>query len=618
MTISSAASCYHIPFMEAKTLNKATAWAVFRAYFREARRYPWLMLVLIVGTVGIEAAELIAPLYLREFFNLLATQNPDAGTVRELLVVLGFIASAYFAGWFARRVHIFSIMYIESRVMMDLFASAFNYLIGHSYHFFISQFAGTLTRRVSKFAHAFEALLDGVMMNFFPTALFVGGVVVVLFLRQPVLAAILAFWVVAFVLFQIFVAKLRQPLRIARSEEDSKVIGALSDAISNQNNVALFSGALHEQERFHGVVARWRAATARSWNADEFIWSALGIFIIILNVGILYGAVVFWRQGLLTVGDFVLIQIYLIGTFQRLLGINRELRRFYDAFADAVEMTEILETPHEVKDIPRAAPLRVSSCEIVFKNVDFYFHSTRAVLKDFSLTITGGEKLALVGPSGAGKSTVTKLLLRFYDVMAGSIEIDGQNIAAVTQDSLRGAISFVPQEPILFHRSLMENIRYGRRDATDEEVIEAAKKAHCHEFISVMPDGYDTYVGERGVKLSGGERQRVAIARAILKDAPILVLDEATSSLDSESESLIQDALQTLMEGKTVVVIAHRLSTIMKMDRIVVLEEGRIVAEGSHEELLKQGGLYQKLWSIQAGGFLPVDTDDTDSLNERA
>ncbi len=206
--------------------------------------------------------------------------------------------------------------------------------------------------------------------------------------------------------------------------------------------------------------------------------------------------------------------------------------------------------------------------------------------------------------SGAGKTTITKLLLRLYDVSSGVIEIDGQNIAAVTQESLRNAIAFVPQEPTLFHRTLLENIRYGRRDASDEDVYEAARKAHCHEFISVLPEAYDTFVGERGVKLSGGERQRIAIARAILKNAPILVLDEATSSLDSESESLIQDSLKTLMEGKTVLVIAHRLSTIMHMDRIIVLENGTVVADGTHDELLGKGGLYQKLWSIQAGGFI--------------
>jgi ABC-type multidrug transport system fused ATPase/permease subunit len=243
------------------------------------------------------------------------------------------------------------------------------------------------------------------------------------------------------------------------------------------------------------------------------------------------------------------------------------------------------------------------------------------VLKNFNLKIAGGEKIALVGPSGAGKTTVTKLLLRLYDVKGGAIKIDGQNISDITQDSLRDAISFVPQEPVLFHRTLMENIRYGRRGASDEEVLQAARQAHCHEFIERLPEKYNTYVGERGVKLSGGERQRVAIARALLKNSPILVLDEATSSLDSESEALIQDALETLMQGKTVVVIAHRLSTIMKMDRIVVVESGTIAAQGTHLELVKQEGLYRKLWSIQAGGFIgdghkPKGDSEEDMIEE--
>ena len=242
--------------------------------------------------------------------------------------------------------------------------------------------------------------------------------------------------------------------------------------------------------------------------------------------------------------------------------------------------------------------------------LSFDFDSERPILRNLEFHIPGGQKVALVGPSGAGKSTITKLLLRLYDVKSGSIAIDGQNIATVTQESLRNAIGFVPQEPILFHRTLMDNIRYGKRDATDEQVIEAARLAHCHEFISQLPSGYETLVGERGIKLSGGERQRVAIARAILKDAPILILDEATSSLDSESEQYIQEALHILMQGKTVLVIAHRLSTIMNMDRIFVIDKGRVEADGTHEQLLKEDGLYQKLWNIQAGGFIGMEEDN--------
>ncbi|MEK7201173.1 MAG: ATP-binding cassette domain-containing protein, partial [Patescibacteria group bacterium] len=300
----------------------------------------------------------------------------------------------------------------------------------------------------------------------------------------------------------------------------------------------------------------------------------------------------------------VLIQVYILGLMNRVWDIGHTMRRLNDSFADASEMVDILETPHAVSDTAGAVPLAVSKGLIEFKEVVFNFNETRTVLDNLSLRIEPGEKVALVGPSGAGKTTITKLLLRLYNATGGSVLIDGQDIGKVTQDSLRQAIAFVPQEPSLFHRSLMDNIRYGRQDATDEEVIAAAKKAHCHEFIDALPEKYETHVGERGVKLSGGERQRVAIARAILKDAPILVLDEATSSLDSESESLIQDALRVLMEGKTVIVIAHRLSTIMKMDRIVVIEDGKIAADGTHDDLLKEGGLYHKLWSIQAGSFL--------------
>jgi ATP-binding cassette subfamily B protein len=587
-----------------KPARASRAGSIFRYYYRAARRYPWLLAPLLLGTIGLQAAELIYPLYLRRFFNMLAIGKPDSSTVHEMLGILGVIAIVSFSSWAMRRMQTMSIMHLEARVMTDLTSTAFNYLVGHSYDFFVSHFAGSLTHRVNRFSRAFEAMFDAFMLQFFPALLYVIGAVSILFLRNHTLGIALGIWVIFFVAFQIFVARLRQPLRAARAEADHNVTGVLADSISNHMTIVLFSGTKHENSRLREAVERWRKATTRSWNADELIWAALGLFMISINVGLLYGALIFWQRGLLTVGDFVLIQAYLISTFDRLISINRELRRFHDAFADAGEMVDMLELPYGIQNRPGARQLIVDTGEIVFRDVDFYFHADRPILEHFNLAIRAREKVALVGPSGAGKSTVIKLLLRLYNIPAGSIGIDGQDISDTTQESVRNAISFVPQEPILFHRSLMENIRYGRRGATDEEVIEAAKQAHCHEFISNLPEHYETYVGERGVKLSGGERQRVAIARAILKNAPILVLDEATSSLDSESESLIQDALETLMKGKTVVVIAHRLSTIMKMDRIVVLEDGKIVAEGTHTELLEHGGLYQKLWSIQAGSFL--------------
>ncbi len=588
---------------EASEAPRVRTRDIFRIYAQEVRKHWVLFALVFLGALGAQIAGIVSPLYMKTLFNDVAAGSRTPESFHGLIALVAVIAALSVFGWIAQRVQTYSIIHLESRGMADLSASAFDYLIGHSYQFFVSHFGGTLTRRVSKFAGAFETLMDNVMLAFFPTAVFAIGAVWVLFLRNQVLGIALAAWIVCFIAFQIYVARLRRPLRVARSEADSKMVGTLADAISNQNTIALFSGNEHEGGIFRGVIELWRKATMRSWGADEMIWSIQGILIVGINIGLLYGAVVYWERGLITIGDFVLIQSYLIGLFGQLTGISMQLRRFHDAFADAVEMMEIIQLPHEVRDVPGAPALRIGAGAIAFRNVDFWFSKERPVLAHFDLSIKGGEKLALVGPSGAGKTTITKLLLRLYDIKGGAIEIDGQDIAKVAQNSLRDAIAFVPQEPILFHRSLMENIRYGRRGATDEEVIEAAKKAHCHEFIEQLPERYGTFVGERGVKLSGGERQRVAIARAILKDAPILVLDEATSSLDSESEALIQDALRTLMEGKTVIVIAHRLSTIMKMDRIIVVEHGTIAAQGTHEELLAANGLYHKLWSIQAGGF---------------
>jgi ATP-binding cassette, subfamily B, bacterial len=585
----------------------ASPMAVLRTFWPYVKKHPVLLGVVILSTIAMQAVDLLSPWYLREFFNTLALQSPSMAAAAALLSVLWIIGGLWVADRILRRVQDQANVYLQSRTMAELYEYTFNYLIGHSYNFFTSNFAGSLTHRVSRFTRAFETIADNILIQFFPTILFVMGAVIVLLYRNIWLGLGLGVWCVLFVLLQLIIVKIRQPIRAARSEADTKVTSALADAVSNQLNITLFSAAAYEGDRLGEVVSDWRAKTLRNWLVDGWTWGVIGLSVVFIQVALLWGAVLLWKQGLLTLGDFVLIQSYLLTVFNQLMGIGFNLRQFYDAFADAGETITILKTPHEIADIDGALPLKISQAHIVFDDVDFGFHKKADVLHKFNLSIKGGEKIALVGPSGAGKSTVTKLLLRLYDLpedSSGRILIDDQDIAKVTQDSLRTAISFVPQEPILFHRTLMENIRYGKLTATDAEVIEAAKKARCHEFITKLPLGYETLVGERGIKLSGGERQRVAIARAILKDAPLLVLDEATSSLDSESEHLIQNALELLMQDKTVIVIAHRLSTIMKMDRIVVMEQGSIVATGSHLELVRQAGLYQKLWSIQAGGFI--------------
>ena len=581
--------------------------SVVGVYARHTFRYPFFLINCLLAVITMQVASLVAPLYLRQFFNLL---SGDAGAAAEhtvLVSTLSLVVLFWLIDWAAHQWRYVCLMFLELRVMSDLYRSSFNYLLGHSYNFFVSEFAGSLTHRVSKFTKSYETLFDAFLNSFFTTTLFISGAVAILLVRNPILGIILAAWSIGLVLFQIWVSRIRRHTRIARSVADSRVIGNLADAISNQTTVTLFSGLEYERARFRDTVAVWRAATKRTWSTDAWIWTCLGFFMVAIQAVLFYIGIGLWEKGLFTIGDFVLIQAYLITAFLQLESLNRELRRVNDAYSDAQEMVDILNAPHGVADVDGAQSLTVSKGAVSFKDVTFYFDKEKAIFEDFDLTIRGGEKVALVGPSGAGKSTITKLILRLFDVTGGAIEIDGQNIEKVTQESLRDAISFVPQEPILFHRTLMENIRYGRRDASDEEVIEAAKKAHCHEFIATLKDGYDTYVGERGVKLSGGERQRVAIARAILKNAPILILDEATSSLDSESELLIQDALAKLMAGKTVLVIAHRLSTIMKMDRIIALDGGDIKEEGTHQELLAKSGLYAKLWSHQAGGFLQED-----------
>ncbi len=311
-----------------------------------------------------------------------------------------------------------------------------------------------------------------------------------------------------------------------------------------------------------------------------------------------------WKMGRIALPGIVLLYSYFGRLFDNLWSLGSIVRVYYESFADAEEMAVILNRPYEIIDEPTEKLINAKG-EIVFDNVTYiYENNNTKVLDRFNMKIPAGQKVAIVGTSGAGKTTFVRLLMRLFNLNDGQILIDGIDIKNISQENLREVISFVPQDPSLFHRTLMDNIRYGRRTATDEEVLDAAKLAHCSEFIGKLPEGYKTYVGERGVKLSGGERQRVAIARAILKDSPILILDEATSSLDSISEHYIQDAFENLMKGKTTIVIAHRLSTIQKMDRIIVLDKGEIAEEGTHKELLVKNGIYANLWNHQTGGFL--------------
>ena len=591
--------------MHSEKKKPARVREVLHAYGNAALKYRWSFTGAVIAAITIEVAGVVAPLFLRQFIDLLSLGAPTEAVVHGIFIALIFFTVTNLAGWTGQRLRLFVVNKLEAKAMVDLYQQSFDYLIGHSHEFFISNFTGTLTRRVTRYARAFEQVFDTIVFNFLPAFLFAVGIVGVLSLRSPLLGAGLFMWTIVFVYLQFIMMLKRQPLRIARTEQDSRVTGFLSDDVLNHSTVTTFAAAKLESSRFAETINGWYVALRRVWDADLWIYGIQGLLAVAIEFALLAGTILLWQKGLVTVGDFVLIQIYVLGLFNRIWNIGQNLRQLYDAFADAAEMLDIMNLPHGIQDDTGATQLDATKGGITFNNVRFEYHDSHAVLDNFNLIVQPHEKVALIGSSGAGKTTIAKLLLRLYDVTSGTISIDEQDISKVTQDSLRKAIAFVPQEPMLFHRSLMDNIRYGRQEATDEEVIEAAKQAHCHEFISQYKEGFQTLVGERGVKLSGGERQRVAIARAILKNAPILVLDEATSSLDSESEKLIQDALLHLMKGKTVIAIAHRLSTVMNMDRLIVMEKGKVILTGTHEELLAhESNLYKKLWEIQAGGFI--------------
>lgn len=578
------------------TLNK---------YWRQVRRHFWLAALLLFVVIGGAATSAIIPLYFKSFFDVLGGNEPSLAVVPALVKVLVLIAILEIIRWaFWRAAGYFNNLF-QPRVISELANDCFENLHKHSFAFFNNNFVGSLVKRVNYFTRAFESTADRLTWNIIPLAVELSIVLTVLFNTNIVLGIVVLVWIVVFVTLNLIFAKYQIRYDLKRSEAETKATGFLADTVTNHSNVKLFTGYHTEVRGFAALQETVRKLRTFSWNLGNMFDGAQGLLAVILEIGVFYVAIGLWAKKLVTIGDFVLLQTYLVVIFEKVWDLGKVLRNMYTDLADAEEMTKILDMPWEIQDVPRASGLKISQGAIRFEDVNFAYNETRSIFSHLNLSIVPHEKVALVGPSGAGKSTVVKLLLRQHDVTGGHIFIDGQDIARVTQNSLWQNLSLVPQDPMLFHRSLRENIRYGKPDATDEEVVTAARLAHCDEFINEFPEGYNTFVGERGVKLSGGERQRVAIARAILRNAPILILDEATSSLDSESEALIQDALNVLMKNKTVVVIAHRLSTIMKMDRIVVVDHGKVVEAGTHNELLKtKGSLYQRLWKLQAGGFI--------------
>jgi ATP-binding cassette, subfamily B, bacterial len=490
------------------------------------------------------------------------------------------------------------------RTEMFAYRVLFDHLTKHSHTYFSNRFAGSITNKIHHASEGTFRLLDGTLWGHYGAVFSIIASGVLFFITNFWIGVVYVLLIAVLIPVNLVLVRYRRPFVVTYSAKKSKLRGEAVDVITNIAAVRQFSRRTDEYEGIQSITNEVKTTDIRQWRLSEWGLS-LNNFLVVTAVAlilfIMYDA---WILGTVTSGDFVLVLTLILSLSGTLVFIGNAMNQFIRVYGEVEEgLSEIL-LPYEIIDQLDAKALTVSKGAIAWNNVTFKYQDN-AVFDSFNLTIKDGERIGLVGESGAGKTTFVSLILRQHELESGAISIDEQDISQVTQDSLREHIAVVPQEPMLFHRTIRENIAYGKPDASLDEVIAVAKKAEAHEFIASLNEGYDTLVGERGIKLSGGQKQRIAIARAILKNAPILILDEATSALDSESEVAIQKALHELMAGKTVIAIAHRLSTLREMDRIIVLEKGSIAEDGTHATLSKKrGGIYARLWKHQAGGFL--------------
>ncbi len=496
---------------------------------------------------------------------------------------------------------------LEIAASYDLATEAFDALSNQSMTFHSNRFGGTLVSQTTKFMNAYSQMLENITFPFLPIICSIIATCVILIPRVPAYVVILMALLVVYAIVSYVMYKRILSLNEDAADAQNTLSGALSDAVTNILAVKTYGREDYERELFDRANREVVARDTKRMMASL----ARGIITACIALAIMSVVAVFIAGGNawfgITPGTLVIMFTYTYTITNQFNFISRGLQRFNVAFGDASGMTSVLDEPRLVADEPNAKPLKVTAGDIDFIDLNFWYTDGNAktkVFDNFNLHIPAGQRVGLVGRSGAGKTTLTKLLLRLSDIQEGEILIDGQNVAKGTQQSLRRQVAYVPQEALLFHRTIAENIAYARPDASMDEIREAARQANALEFIERLPQGFDTVTGERGIKLSGGQRQRIAIARAMLADAPILVLDEATSALDSESEKLVQDALEKLMQGRTSIVVAHRLSTVASLDRIVVLDRGKIVEDGPHAELIAQGGEYAQLWSRQTGAYL--------------
>ncbi len=592
----------------AKRENQTKARTVLGYYWHIIRKYPrYLTGALVTIPFTIIVNGFIPPLIIAGVIKKLSANSYPS---EQLWTEFGPTIVLYFAvvltGIITWRFVDYFMWRLEINAQQDIAEEVFSHLVGRSADFHANHFGGSLVSQNNKLLTSYVRIFDTTAFQVIPMIVSIIATIVILLPKAPYFVLALTLLAVTYLAAAIFISEPIRRIAAKWAVAESKQTGFLADAITNVMTIKSYARGDYERARFHSATTDTRNHAFSFARKHQIQMNTFGI-IGRTTQGVAFAlailAVVLWKSDVSVV---FLIVSYTSTISEHLFRFGNDSMRAYNrSFGDAYDMAKILGEIPEVIDPKKPEVSRIKRGKIIFDAVTFTHNGANdALFRELSLSIKPGEKIGLVGHSGSGKTTFTRLLMRFSDIDSGTITIDGQNIARITQDDLHAAIAFVPQEPMLFHRTLAENISYGDLSASSEDIRRAADMANANEFIAGLPDGFDTLVGERGVKLSGGQRQRVAIARAMLKDAPILVLDEATSALDSESEALIQKALWKLMEGRTTIAIAHRLSTIQKMDRIIVMDNGSIVETGSHRELLDRGGTYAKLWARQSGGFI--------------
>ena len=569
------------------------------------RPYPVPLLMMVTAAVVWAIQTSLLPYILKIMLNRMISE-PDVNPFIALIGPIAIYLGISFTVNTAFRLYNYFVEYQMIPVLRkQISTQCLDHLLTLSHQFYQNNFAGSLGSKVSELVMAIPDLLKILIDRFFSYALTLSIAILTLWQVNARFSLILLVWTFVFLSVAILTSRHIAHLAAQWSFKGHLVTGRIVDTLSNMLTVRLFARGRNEEAWLTTTIDDAKEAErALEWSSLK-LWLLYGYGFFVAQCSNFYFLLQGRAEGWITVGDFALV----LGLNLSVMDLSWLMTNEFSKFSKLQgrirqDLKDIMVVP-DIQDKATASELSVTEGVIIFKDVRFQYPGTIPLFQKKSVTIASGQKVGLVGYSGSGKSTFVNLILRLYDVTSGNILIDGQDIREVTQDSLHAAIGMIPQDPSLFHRTLMENICYARAEAMEKEAIEAAKQAHAHEFIQELPQGYHSLVGERGIKLSGGQRQRIAIARAILKNAPILILDEATSQLDSVTESYIQDSLWTLMQGKTTIVIAHRLSTLLHMDRILVFDKGKIVEDGTHQELLTKGDLYKTLWDAQVGGFLP-------------